>query len=57
MIDKAEMDAGMFVHYVIRGTANVDSTIAGKRLIAKELWEKYRAQHFLQKPPISDSER
>jgi len=30
---------------------------AGKRLIAKELWEKYRAQHFLQKPPISDSER
>lgn len=31
--------------------------IAGKRLIAKELWEKYRAQHFLQKPPISDGER
>merc|ERR1712196_322227 len=30
---------------------------AGKRLIAKELWEKYRAQHFLQKPPISDMER
>jgi len=30
---------------------------AGKRLIAKELWERYRAQHFLQKPPITDQER
>jgi len=30
---------------------------AGKRLIAKELWERYRAQHFLQKPPITDDER
>jgi len=39
------------------GVIDKEEMDAGKRLIAKELWEKYRAQHFLQKPPISDGER
>jgi len=39
------------------GVIDKDEMDAGKRLIAKELWERYRAQHFLQKAPISDHER
>lgn len=39
------------------GVIDKDEMDAGKRLIAKELWERYRAQHFLQKPPITDKER
>jgi len=39
------------------GVIDKEEMDAGKRLIAKELWEKYRAQHFLQKPPITDVER
>jgi len=39
------------------GVIDKEEMDAGKRLIAKELWEKYRAQHFLQKPPITDMER
>merc|ERR1711977_679036 len=39
------------------GVIDKEEMDAGKRLIAKELWEKYRAQHFLQKPPITDIER
>merc|ERR1711907_865566 len=39
------------------GVIDKEEMDAGKRLIAKELWERYRAQHFLQKPPITDDER
>lgn len=39
------------------GVIDKEEMDAGKRLIAKELWERYRAQHFLQKPPITDTER
>jgi len=39
------------------GVIDKEEMDAGKRLIAKELWEKYRAQHFLQKAPISSDER
>jgi len=39
------------------GVIDKEEMDAGKRLIAKELWEKYRMQHFLQKAPITDAQR
>merc|ERR1712072_1400197 len=39
------------------GVIDKEEMDAGKRLIAKELWERYRMQHFLQKAPITEAAR